>query len=65
MLQSYAHSLQQPWVFLKVNLTSYLINVSPAGIFSDILCATANHRIVLQTYPLKSTVVLRITAYDQ
>ena len=32
---------------------------------SDVWCAAANRRIVLQTYPLKRTVVLRITAYDQ
>lgn len=32
---------------------------------SDVWCAAANRRIVLQTYPFKSTVVLRITAYDR
>lgn len=32
---------------------------------SDVWCGAANRRIVLQTYPLKRTVVLRITAYDQ
>ena len=32
---------------------------------SDVWCTAANRRIVLQTYPFKSTAVLRITAYDQ